>query len=300
MRSWLATLPELAWPAAGISAVAIAPAARRWLDRASQARLLGAFGSACNLVNQDGDVLSLLADSLPMTPLALCLPAPCAEPFAHLSDDSRVTVTKRELMVANLRIATEGARLWHAAPGWPAVKAALSDPARRSWLAQIAAATAAPGAALHVTGIGCGALRSQGRLRAAGAAERLVAGLRALDAGEAVAGAQRLAGLGPGLTPAGDDFLLGALLAAWAGLFGPGAQDLAPAIAEAVAPLTTTLSAAYVRAAGRGECSACWHGLFAAARAGRDAALRHAVRAVLAVGHSSGADAMAGFVSALV
>jgi hypothetical protein len=67
--------------------------------------------------------------------------------------------------------------------------------------------------------------------------------------------AQHLAGLGPGLTPAGDDFMLGAILAAR--IIHPEelAIILTKELSEAAAPLTTSLSAAWLRAAGRGEAS---------------------------------------------
>ncbi|MBP7691832.1 MAG: DUF2877 domain-containing protein, partial [Anaerolineales bacterium] len=129
---------------------------------------------------------------------------------------------------------------------------------------------------------------------AAGAAD-LTGGLAARDAARAVAGARYLAGVGGGLTPAGDDFIVGALLAVWAGRAGAGADALAEPVAAAAAPLTTTLSAAYVRAAARGEGSAYWHALLAALAAGAD--WRPALRDLLAVGHTSGADALAGFLS---
>jgi len=107
-----------------------------------------------------------------------------------------------------------------------------------------------------------------------------------------------LAGLGGGLTPAGDDFILGALLAAWAGLYGPSAPALAAGVAKAAAAATTTLSAAYVRAAARGECSAYWHRLFAALLQPQTGEAPAALAALLAVGHTSGADALAGFLAA--
>jgi hypothetical protein len=181
--------------------------------------------------------------------------------------------------------------------------------------------------------------------------------LAAIDAGsapQATAAAQAIAGLGPGLTPAGDDFLVGVLLAGGAGLggrvptagssvgvweCGRAGVDLTPQppslkrrgsgsqvgggshgltvalthvhtpparpysltptlLADSAAPLTTHLSAAYLRAAARGECSAPWHALFAALGGGRRAATLRAVAGLLAVGHTSGADALAGFLAA--
>jgi hypothetical protein len=106
-------------------------------------------------------------------------------------------------------------------------------------------------------------------------------------------GAAQLAGLGPGLTPGGDDFLCGAMLWAWLAHPRPGA--VCRAIAQTAAPRTTTLSAALLRAAAQGECGACWHALFNALTGGHDAKIAEAAQQVLIRGATSGADALAGF-----
>jgi hypothetical protein len=66
-------------------------------------------------------------------------------------------------------------------------------------------------------------------------------------------------------------------------------------------PETTALAAAYLHSAARGECAAPWHDLFAAvlqpAPEPRQAALSAAVAALLALGHTSGADGLAGFLA---
>ena len=110
-------------------------------------------------------------------------------------------------------------------------------------------------------------------------------------------------GLGMGLTPAGDDFLMGALYAAW--IIHPSAlaSRLAQEIANVAAPLTTSLSAAWLRSAGRGEAGILWHEFFDAllvARTGSPACLQKAMENICAVGETSGADALAGFLSAFL
>jgi hypothetical protein len=66
------------------------------------------------------------------------------------------------------------------------------------------------------------------------------------------AAARRLAGVGPGLTPAGDDVLAGLLLAErFKGSDPAGAwRAVAPAL-----PATTSIGRVYLRAAARGECA---------------------------------------------
>ena len=126
-------------------------------------------------------------------------------------------------------------------------------------------------------------------------------------------GALGLAGLGSGLTPAGDDFLTGTLL--WAWLAHPVPAPFCRALVEAAIPRTTVLSAAFLRAAARGECSASWHGLLEAlgegvgdrvpappvhggARIASQHRLFTAVQELMAHGATSGADSLAGFLYA--
>jgi Protein of unknown function (DUF2877) len=113
-----------------------------------------------------------------------------------------------------------------------------------------------------------------------------VARLRDGDLGGAVA---TLAGLGPGLTPAGDDALAGMLLALRA-IEGPGAEPrLGAAVAVAVAR-TTRLSLALLRCAAAGQALAPVHQLLGAAARGDRAAALAAATAVAEVGATSGAD----------
>jgi hypothetical protein len=107
------------------------------------------------------------------------------------------------------------------------------------------------------------------------------------------AGAKQLAGLGGGLTPAGDDFLSGVML--WTWLAHPDPQACCKALLEATASRTTRFSAALLRAAAAGQCSASWHRLLAVLKREEVQHLAAAAEGVLSYGHTSGADALAGF-----
>jgi len=106
-----------------------------------------------------------------------------------------------------------------------------------------------------------------------------------------------LAGLGGGLTPAGDDFLAGTMLRAW--LTQPTPRALCRALVTVAVPRTTTLSASFLRAAARGECSAPWHALLAAMgdepNSVVEAKITAAVQKILSHGATSGADSLTGF-----
>ena len=107
-----------------------------------------------------------------------------------------------------------------------------------------------------------------------------------------------IAGWGPGLTPSGDDFLAGCLLALWA-MQHPARQALAETIYSAAAPRTTLLSAALLRAAAMGHAPQSWHDLLDALDTPHSPRLEPATRAVLASGATSGFDALVGFTTAV-
>jgi len=108
-----------------------------------------------------------------------------------------------------------------------------------------------------------------------------------------------LLGLGPGLTPAGDDALGGAMIALRA--FGrPKAADwLASHVLPLAVALTSSISLAHLEAAADGEGAAALHDTLAALAAGDTAAATEGLRRLDRIGHSSGWDALAGAAAAL-
>jgi hypothetical protein len=109
--------------------------------------------------------------------------------------------------------------------------------------------------------------------------------------------ATHIAGRGPGLTPSGDDLLCGIMhaLTVWPHLASSApTTDIRRLLADAARPLTTRISAAYLDAAARGHASEPWHVLVRSLGASLPA-VRRAARRVLAVGETSGADALTGF-----
>jgi hypothetical protein len=108
-----------------------------------------------------------------------------------------------------------------------------------------------------------------------------------------------LLGLGPGLTPSGDDFLGGALVA----LHLLGRDALCDAIWAALAPhipaSTNEISAAHLAAAAQGFGSAALHALLDDVLAGRVDSLPARIAALAAIGHTSGWDALVGAIIVL-
>lgn len=121
----------------------------------------------------------------------------------------------------------------------------------------------------------------------------LMVGLRDGGARRLEVAAQSLIGRGPGLTPAGDDALAGAAMAAWAFRLS-AAQALADAVLPVVETGTTRLSGAFLKAALAGHGPESWHRLVRGLPDPEPAD----VAAVMAPGHSSGADTLAGLLLA--
>ena len=126
----------------------------------------------------------------------------------------------------------------------------------------------------------------------------LVEGLRRGDAGRFVDGARRLIGLGEGLTPAGDDLLVGCL--AVARRFRPrlllDAPEIGPALADAAREGTTIVAREFLLEAIEGRFSEIVVALLTAPDVPRASA---ALNDLLDLGATSGADMAAGMRLAL-
>jgi hypothetical protein len=139
--------------------------------------------------------------------------------------------------------------------------------------------------------------------RAAPHVEALRAACAADDAARATEAATALLGLGGGLTPSGDDLVGGALFARHV-LAAAGVGDERAwrrATAEVVAEARTrthAISATLLADLAHGHAHAPLHALMAAWV--QDGAPVDAARALVAIGHSSGWDMLAGCLVALV
>jgi hypothetical protein len=143
---------------------------------------------------------------------------------------------------------------------------------------------------------------SRGPGPTAGPAARLLRdAARRGDAAALARAARDLAGLGPGLTPSGDDLLAG-FAAAWAlvgesqGLVGESRRQVTDAICRGAARGASPLGRAWLEHACRGELLEPMTGFVEAFLAERIGSLEAAVRGALGVGASSGTDWMVGFV----
>jgi hypothetical protein len=125
----------------------------------------------------------------------------------------------------------------------------------------------------------------------------LTAGLAHRNPAQLVDAAGQLAGLGGGLTPSGDDVLVGVLLAC--SVWPSDVRALRDGIGAAASKRTTRISAAYLTAAAAGEANEAWHELMGALGTPDSARVMRAARRVIAFGETSGSEMLAGFVLAV-
>lgn len=250
-------------------------------------RVLGQFERACNLADLEGRVIALTLPEVGNGPFSIVV-AGAPGLFSLLVVGQLAMADRQSLTIGNWRVGLSAAKIWEPKLACPAQPLNLS-----SAVAQIINSYADwPPLTENLS-----ALSHQ---RLTQAAAQLHQALIDANTGQrderfAVALGQ-LVGLGGGLTPAGDDYLLGVMAALWLA----GQHALLPELAKVAAPRTTTLSAAFLRAAAQGEFIEPWHILAQALGAGKAEAVSQAIECVAQFGASSGRDALAGFATTLL
>lgn len=252
--------------------------------------VLAAFEHACDLVAPSGKTFALVLPEIGDGPLNVVVDG-WPGVFASVTPGIPVRFDATTLRLGNLEICFNQATVWEPRPNWKQLRQSIQQIESHLPCIQDLALRVAPAGSL---------LEWQGAdspyISRAWEAIRELRGIEGhwwSTHESIVAMAEQFAGLGGGLTPAGDDFLAGIMLRAW--LAHPEPQPLCEAIYEAAALRTNRLSAAFLRAAAKGECSAAWHHLFDALPGGTRRELFEAVRGIVAYGQTSGADMLAGF-----
>jgi hypothetical protein len=117
-----------------------------------------------------------------------------------------------------------------------------------------------------------------------------------LETGDLIEAAAHLAGLGPGLTPAGDDALAGLLFVR---RILEGEQAESGLLSAAAAARTTEIAAAFLSWAAKGQALSPGHDLVGAAARGDRMACEAACASLARIGETSGADFVLGLTWAL-
>ncbi|RPJ55528.1 MAG: DUF2877 domain-containing protein [Dehalococcoidia bacterium] len=257
-------------------------------------RVLAVFENACNLVTSDGEVMALVTPQIGNGPFNIVVDN-TAGLFSEITPNTLVALEDERLWVGRLQVDLAQAVTWNPQPDWDTLRL------RRDTIASYLP---------HLHALGCQYAPANvflALLRESWSGDRLLKAIyatahkaaKSLQAGwnsnseqlrEAALG---LAGLGGGLTPAGDDFLMGAML--WAWLAHPTPDFFCQTLLQIAFSRTTTLSAAFLQAAAQGQCSISWHTLLTALSMGQKAKITASFQEILSHGATSGADTLAGF-----
>jgi hypothetical protein len=295
-------------------------------------QVLASYRRACNLVTSDGEVIALVGPAIGNGPLNIVIGG--AEVLDQVKPGLSVAFSNHQLVLDHsLVVSLDGAQLWRPEVSWEC----LATQRRRlegglavlcGWLSRnevakgllgLSASQAASRGGSHAAetrawepALLCPepveGLQNRDPLNLAflAMAQAGIKGLlHALQGGDRSSireSAALLAGLGPGLTPAGDDYLVGLMagLRVWpdplenSGLSPPQVCQI---IFEAAEGRTTLLSRAFLRSAKEGLFGENWHELLTALVEGETIGIQRAARRILSSGATSGADALAGFLS---
>jgi hypothetical protein len=235
----------------------------KWLKTTQQARLLHRFDHVCNIVNERDEIVSLVTQQIGRGPFSIVIDGSIS---AEWRTATPIEVNNRSIQIGRNTLTIVDSIIWDAKPNWLKLRALdfakLPEPRFQT-------------TAFQQKTIG------------------LVHAIMNNNAADLTDSAVWLAGRGNGLTPTGDDILIGILFAMQ--VWQPQSTSLS-STTDIASKQTTTLSANFLHAAAAGEAVEAWHGLVSAETATQS----DAVERILAIGATSGADAWSGFVQASV
>jgi hypothetical protein len=286
----------------GFDATLVSNAIRPYLEQGGSCVVHSVFRAVLNLETRDG-LITIGGPSVEPLPHGLCIRGPIDFRATGLRTGQDVILDRRRIRIPAFDIDIDLSR----AASW-SPRLLLADPhlARARWRIRApeirrlvaAAVRARPGSRDGLGDLidhdGRALLGPVARL-AAPRLERFAAALRHADPAAAGMAAESLLGLGPGLTPSGDDALVG-MAAAVTALATPGTLDasfLRRAV-DTASTRTTAVSATFLRHAAAGEFSGGLHGLMAAFIGPDPSDMVATIERSVAYGATSGADTLVG------
>jgi len=241
----------------------------------SQPKILHVFDEVCNLINERREILSIVNAEVGNGPFNVVIEEPILF-TKHLDVESKVLIEDNKINLGDLlSISFAYTQTWKPMPKWDELRKNKDEIINRLSLLQID-------------------YENEAILRFANSLSSAIINADILTIKNI---SSKLAGLGIGLTPAGDDYLMGAMYAAW--IIHP--QEVAKKITEEIAnvavPLTTSLSGAWLKSAAKGEAGELWHEFFDALI--EDENIYLPLSKIISVGETSGSDALMGFLTTL-
>lgn len=301
-----------------IKASLLSTSAQGWLERTKTARILSIFHRCCNLINQDDDILSLVTPDIGPGPFSIVLDINGKLENAWVFPEDLVPglegrVEQSRIYLGSIVVDTVEVDRWEASLRWDdlfqkrdlilskayQLACLLLEMAPPASLAEVVTSNILndpeerdlPAFQLSITD-----RWTLAAIQYISVLKNAIWDDQCFSCDEAV---RSLAGLGSGLTPSGDDFIIGILYALRIVFPKEVAKQLVDRICRVAAAQTHLLSAAYIHAAAHGEAIWIWHSLLDAMISSNTSHFRQVIRQFLLIGHTSGIDALAGFVQIL-
>ncbi len=260
-----------------------------WILSAStiRARVLSVHARACNLITGDERLVALAHPSLGNGPFHILVDLPIPF-FEYLSPGQPAHIATGIVHVGNLHVDLRAAHEWAPQIDWPdppdtttkrGLVSLLEDTLSHQGQEMDPAAAAARATILPTL---------------SGITEAIARGENA----RVFRGLSKIIGLGPGLTPAGDDAVLGVLAGLWIwGSTGLSVAEVAQLVDEIARERTHLLSREWLHHAGQGAFAEPWHRLVQAIARAEEDRIRQALRKILHTGASSGEYALRGLLA---
>ena len=278
----------------------IAPRALEWLASATDPRIHSLYRQSANIIDARRGLLSVVLPRVGPGPFAI-VAAPADDTFrgfGTLEVSSPIKLRDHIIQFGDIEVETANAEQWQPSPDWRRLGEELNED-RLSQLAALLRQHAPPDSfaplAIGTEPEAGQTFQSKALSAAAPPAKQLKNSLASGNVAEAVEAAKHLAGLGGGVTPSGDDYLQGAIHALWSRLDEEHARSMGTVIVDEAASRTNAISGEWLKAAARGEAGEDWHVLSRALASKRG--VDKAVIQLIGRGHTSGADALAGFLA---
>ncbi|MBL8100343.1 MAG: DUF2877 domain-containing protein [Anaerolineales bacterium] len=255
-----------------INTVSLTENVKNWLSNSNQPKILHIFDEVCNLINENREILSIVNAEVGNGPFNLVIEEPVLF-TKHLDVESPILIEDKQIKIRDLIISFAYAQVWNPMPRWEKLRKNKDEIINRLSLLQIDN-------------------ENEAILQFSNPLSLAIINADILTIKNI---SSKLAGLGMGLTPAGDDYLMGAMYAAWMIHLQEVAKKITEEIANVAIPLTTSLSGAWLRSAAKGEAGELWHEFFDALI--EDQNIYMPMSKILSVGETSGSDALMGFLS---
>lgn len=261
------------------------------------------FDKGCNLINEANKVLSVVVPAIGPGPFSIVLQEnqeigpQVAEGFITLDPGHKIQVRSSALIIGQITIYLNQARIWDPHLSYQDIKLNTVQNA----LPKISQRLIDHSPKSSLAGLLWMNDKDPFQVSVENQLPYLKKGFESANLDVLKRVAQNVAGVGVGLTPAGDDFLVGVMIGMRVAGRDAVVEPLVNALADTAIPQTTALSGAWLRAAARGEAGLAWHNLLESIqREDEPEQLTQAIKTIISYGQTSGADALFGFLTAAV